>query len=482
MYKVFKFLASIKLAVVVILSLAVVLSVGTILESQYDAEYAQLLVYQSPWMYGVWALLCVNLIHVMIDRWPWRRRHAGFVCAHIGILVLLLGSAITRVQGVDGIMSLPVHEARSWLSLNTPELTVYSSLGDGEFRALLKTPLQLLLQPPKKHKQIFKFADTQLQLLDYYHYARVNEQVQADTKAIELAHNRARDRARDARRSESAEGPPQTARMPRVTMPRMTMPRTEAVQFQLDGSMGVQNEWLLRPSRKAFTEIRLGPARVVLGVPSPQGGRELFLNSQPSGVTYSFYSDAKLLKQGFMQQGQVLETGWMDWKFRLLKHHHWARIHTEVEPVDGPQGNLTRPAVLLELEGQQQWLPFQSSLRFFARDKMYVVSFGRTRRVLPFDIELKKFYKHNYPGTDRAASYASHVLVDGQERMISMNQPLKHRGFTFYQSSFEQDKGGVVQASILSVNRDPGRWIKYLGSSLMVLGTLLLFTRARARA
>ena len=29
--------------------------------------------------------------------------------------------------------------------------------------------------------------------------------------------------------------------------------------------------------------------------------------------------------------------------------------------------------------------------------------------------------------------------------------------------------------SVLSVNRDPGRWIKYIGSLFIVLGSILLF-------
>ena len=56
-----------------------------------------------------------------------------------------------------------------------------------------------------------------------------------------------------------------------------------------------------------------------------------------------------------------------------------------------------------------------------------------------------------------------------------MNEPLKHEGFTFYQASFERDESGKPVTSILSVNHDPGRWVKYLGSFLIVLGSVVLF-------
>jgi hypothetical protein len=53
---------------------------------------------------------------------------------------------------------------------------------------------------------------------------------------------------------------------------------------------------------------------------------------------------------------------------------------------------------------------------------------------------------------------------------------LKHNGFTFYQASFTSDEQtGEPNASILSVNWDPGRWVKYLGSLLIVLGSIHMF-------
>jgi hypothetical protein len=56
-----------------------------------------------------------------------------------------------------------------------------------------------------------------------------------------------------------------------------------------------------------------------------------------------------------------------------------------------------------------------------------------------------------------------------------MNEPLKHKGYTFYQSSFEEDKMGNPVTSVLTVNYDPGRWLKYIGCLLIVLGSILLF-------
>ena len=138
-----------------------------------------------------------------------------------------------------------------------------------------------------------------------------------------------------------------------------------------------------------------------------------------------------------------------------------------------------------ESQIKSQWMGLNSILKLFSNDQVYVVQFANRRIPLGFQVALKKFEIGRYQGTLRAASYQSWVEVDGLgERLISMNEPLKHAGFTFYQASFEADEQGRPVASILSVNRDPGRALKYFGSLLIVFGTLHLFywKRRSARA
>src|SRR5690606_32843607 len=115
-------------------------------------------------------------------------------------------------------------------------------------------------------------------------------------------------------------------------------------------------------------------------------------------------------------------------------------------------------------------------LRLFSDNQMYMVSWGNKRIDIGFDMTLSKFKIGYNPGTKKAATYESEVSISGAENVvISMNEPLKYNGFTFYQASFEQDETGEPVSSILSVNHDPGRPLKYLGSFLIVLGSIMLF-------
>jgi len=97
---------------------------------------------------------------------------------------------------------------------------------------------------------------------------------------------------------------------------------------------------------------------------------------------------------------------------------------------------------------------------------------------LPYTLRLTEFILKHDPGTQNPASYESFVTVANENNPLSnhhiyMNHPLKYDHLTFYQASyFETEKG---HGSVLSVNYDPGRWIKYLGSLLLVFGAIWHF-------
>ena len=103
---VFKFFASIKLAVVLLAVLIVASIAGTIWESSFDAKVARAYVYGAPW-FNFWLLLLVaNLTGSALSRWPWKKHHVAFLITHLGIITLLFGSLIGRLWGVEGTITL----------------------------------------------------------------------------------------------------------------------------------------------------------------------------------------------------------------------------------------------------------------------------------------------------------------------------------------------------------------------------------------
>jgi len=109
--------------------------------------------------------------------------------------------------------------------------------------------------------------------------------------------------------------------------------------------------------------------------------------------------------------------------------------------------------------------------------KTYEVSLRRERTYLPFALGLRKFTHERHPGTEIPRRFASDVtLYQGslsRDHIISMNEPLRHGGYTFYQSSFGQ--AGDKPLSVLQVVRNPAAWIPYAAVAIMSLGLLLHF-------
>jgi hypothetical protein len=437
-------LASIKIAVLVIIGLAVITAYGTFVEAELDAASAQKLVYHSKWMYGLMALLSVNLIAVMVDRWPWRLHHTGFVFAHIGILILLGGSLLTRYWGVDGSMTLkPGAEAVNRVMVAQTDLTVYTSFDGSRYTKLFDQPVDFFLDSPKDDPIVVDLPSGQMKVVDYIPFAF------RDSKIVES--------------ERSADG--------------------SAVRFQLENQNVNLTEWLLQTAKGRPAEKDLGPALVVLSSEpylAPEGRNVLVLRpnrQDPELIEFEVHTARTgEVKKGKARAGDAVQTGWMDMTLRILKVMPKAREEISFIAHHRPTP-LTTSAVKIEYNGEVQWAALNSLLKLFSDQSVYVVMYANRQIPIGFDLSLKDFRIGRYQGTIRAASYESLVTVpDRGEVLISMNEPLKHNGFTFYQASFTSDEQtGEPNASILSVNWDPGRWVKYLGSLLIVLGSIHMF-------
>jgi len=104
--RIFRFLASLELAVILIVFLAAVLAWATCLEAAKGRECAQWYVYGSQWFTALLMILGVNILAATLVRFPWNRNQSGFVVTHLGLLVLLVGSIQTSLFGIEGQISL----------------------------------------------------------------------------------------------------------------------------------------------------------------------------------------------------------------------------------------------------------------------------------------------------------------------------------------------------------------------------------------
>ncbi len=108
-------------------------------------------------------------------------------------------------------------------------------------------------------------------------------------------------------------------------------------------------------------------------------------------------------------------------------------------------------------------------------EKSNVIVAGEENIVTPFYLKLNDFTMTRYPGSRSPSAFSSAItVIDSQKETkfdtdIYMNHTLDYRGYKFFQTSYDTDEKGTQ----LSVNKDPGVEITYIGYALLFLGLIL---------
>ncbi len=113
---------SLWIGTVLLVLLVIAMACATVFESMHGPQRALVSFYRSWWFLGLVALLGVNIAAATVLRYPFSRRHIGFVLTHSGILIILAGAIVTQLFGVEGRIGLAQGESTSRLTI--PEDTL----------------------------------------------------------------------------------------------------------------------------------------------------------------------------------------------------------------------------------------------------------------------------------------------------------------------------------------------------------------------
>lgn len=450
--KFWRFSCSFQLGIPIIVAIAVLTAWGTIVESQYDALAAKKIVYGSWMMWTVLSLLIYNLVVVVVDRWPWNMRHYPFILVHAGIITLVGGSFITYKYGLDGQMVVPVGGKSGLATISNTDIAVYATFDGDRYSKMYDREVDFFDHPPSAEKPfVVDMGVDQIKIIDYAKYAMLDHKIKKTTD----------------------------------------LSAGSSIRFQLMNANVKQVEQITQPKKDRTASFNFGPARVNLGsVPAERPlTNEIFLTPvDDEKVTYTvFHKDtAKPFKQGQMKIGEVVSTGWMGLELRLLDYLPKASDEYEVIRRDRPT-ELTTSAILIQHRDMQRWVALNDIVKLFGDSSAFLMSYQNRRIPVGFDLKLDKFEIQRYQGTTKAKEYASQVTALKNDQstatLISMNEPMKFDGYTIYQASFQEDPATREPvASVFSINQDPGRVTKYIGSLIMSLGIVWLFYQRRKRA
>jgi hypothetical protein len=441
-------LASLQLAVGVMSAIGVACAVATFYEAKHGTAAAQRVFYQSAWFSFLLALLAVNVLWSVVKRWPWKVHHAGFLLAHAGILLILAGSVYSLHGGLDGRMALLEGETADRVGLAREAVQV--SFADGRTVAV---PVAFQDRAPAPGERIeLPGTGAALVVDEFRPHVRVSE---------------ALGEAEDE-----------------------TGPLNPALHFTLNTPFLTQDGWLVAadPDHReaAFGPVvfsfRQGARAAVALAPPPSGSGLAFLLEPDGRLAYVLHAGRGRPATGTVEMGRPLQTPWMQLTVtvdRLLLRASNRRV--VVRAAAPAREEDRRPAVRVRLEGavrtEPDWLTWGEARTVGGSGGGARVAWTAAEAALPFRVTLLQFKSEKYPGSAMAATYESRVRVDDPEtgpaeHLISMNHPLRHRGYIFFQSSFAE---GQRMTSVFSVVRSPGLPVVYLGTTLLSVGVLWMF-------
>jgi hypothetical protein len=442
-------LSSLRLAVVTMVTLGAVCAYATFYEMRNGTPAVQRDIYHTPWFAFLLGLLGLNVFSVMVSRYPWTKHHIGFLTAHVGILLVLAGSVVSLYRGLDSNMALFEGETSDRVALL--EKSVQASVpgvGSATF------PAGFEKRPPGPGRETrFPVGGGVVLVADDYH-PHVST-----VEAFEPA----------------GAGPP-------------------ALHFVLQAPMATQEQWLVAgdPQR---SPLALGMVSFSFqSAPGEsQAGELLGQSPGPSHLSFVATAGGKLLfaasdgsgavKKGQVEAGAPVPTGWPAMGVTVDRFLPQARMVRTVKLETPPAKEERRqPAVRLHLEGPQgrsepEWVLWGEGVQVAYGGQPATLAYRSPEAALPFKVTLLRFDDEPYPGSRMASTFESTVRVDDPEKgsfeaLISMNHPLHHRGYIFFQSSFVE---GRPMMSIFSVARAPGLPLVYLGTGLIGVGIVWMF-------
>lgn len=571
MIRLVRILGSLRIAVPLLIAIAAVLAWGTLYETAYGTAAVQRFVYRSWWFQALLAFLAANLAIAALQRYPWKTRHAPFVLAHLGIILILLGGILGGIFGIEGQLIIREGEAEKVLQLPGNVLVVHQPNPGIHTAVPTRFETQAWVHEPNLVIPLhLDGREVRLTVDKYYPDAVVNEIIEDGGPEVypaalmHMRHDEQQDEvwllARDPERfgvgwgdghllflepqtpeqvaqllapaaaaphargsiSFAFEDPPRTVEVPvpdamggtvelkgtpyRVTFKdffpdfvlgeqgpesRSQEPRNPAVSFVLTGPEGADAHLLfaLHPdissmhgwahtikvrTRYAHPAAEALPPDAFVLLRRPDSGELAAVLTGPAGERQAVEA---------VSVGEPVAHPWLGYELTVAAYHERASVRQDIT---NRSNDVKAEAIhVVAEEGQDRadaWVGLRGRGELAVGKAPIGVEYRPDERELPFTVKLLDFRKIDYPGIAMAAGFESDVQVSDPQRglvlmrKISMNNPLRYRTFSLFQSSFI---AGPVETTVLSVRSDPGTPFVYAGFLIVIGGVVTMFIQHR---
>ena len=423
---------------ILFLGFAVAMATGTFIESKYNTDTARILVYNSWWFEAIMLFFVINFIGNIKRYQLYKKEKWATLLLHLSWIFIISGAFITRYISYEGMMPIREGATSSQFFSDKNYLTVFvDGVYEGELkRRVFEKPL-LLSPVTNNHFSIDeKFANIPFEV-EYKNFVLdAKETIKADESG-------------------------------------------DVYLKLVESSGGTRHEHMLK-------EGEIQDIHNVLFALNKQTQGAININTQNNTITSPF--DGQFMRMADKFQGKVAKDSIQPLMYRSLYNVGGAQFVIPDQPKKGfksyeSSGNFRAKngddaiTLVVKTDGKEKEITLvgskgkQGEPTIVKMGKLeFTLSFGSKVYTLPFGIKLNDFIGKKQPGSENSyASFESKVTVlDSAKKSdvrIYMNHVLDHKGYRFFQASFDPDEKGTI----LSVSHD------FWGTIITYIGYFLLF-------
>jgi cytochrome c-type biogenesis protein CcsB len=446
MNKLLKTIFSMEIMTIFLIFMALSCSIATFIENDFGPLGSKAFVYGQIWFEFVMAILILGIIFHIIWFKMYTKKKFFIFMIHIALVSIFIGAAMTRYMGYEAVMT--IHEG-------SMENRIYSS---DEY-----------IQVKIDNQAIYdkKVMMTQLSQSSF------NYETVIDNKPLQIKFNRFIQNAVEKIVPDENK------------KPMMNILVSESIgtnSIDLENQKSIESKFITFSLNKKIESNKPMVNFETLN-------KDFFISSNIELALYSNDLNKEQIINANtkikIDTNKIYKIGQTQFKISD------AQLSAEVKIVSEDNHKIPKEqqlnAIILDLiyDNKTTEIPLYGkggsshgiSKKLTIQDKQIELTWGSKEFILPFAILLDDFKLERYPGSNAPSSYSSKVKVydkdlnNSFEYTIFMNNVLDYKGFRFFQSSYKQDES----ATILSVNKDPGKIPTYIGYFLLFTGLILTF-------
>ena len=448
--KLISILVSTRLTAFLFISFSAAMAAGTFIESMHGTDASKILVYNALWFEIMMILFVVNFTYNIKRYRLLSREKLPVLLLHLSWILIIIGAGITRYIGYEGIM--PIREGSSsnqFLSSDTYITILVDGEIDGQQKRKKLEKKVLFSEYTNNNftiKDDFnkqKFSIEYIDFIENVDYGVVPNDFGTDfLKIVEASSGERHDHYIESGQVTNIHGVLFT------------------LNNRVEGAINIISE-----GYDLFIE-------------SSFNGGFMRMIDQFSGVVKKNIKDEIQYKSLYNIAGLqfVIPEPIIKGKYELIKNKDEDTNQNMLKLKVASNGI----EEFVELAGGKGIADQYETFNISGLD--FSIKYGSLLSQIPFNIKLNDFIAEKYPGTEKSySSFMSKVSVDGDQKFdydIYMNHILNHKGYRFFQASFDPDEKGTI----LSVNQDFfGTFITYLGYILLYIGLLGIIFYGKTR-